>query len=336
MHGFGNMLRDYLEYYKISQSEFADMLGITQKHMNEIINGKTRLTNELIVSISILTDLDANLIFFMENKKRAYDELISKYKNKRNINKMLNSYHLNELVNKKWIKLKDPVEFTQNYLDLVDFMDLKDASLIDNFLNKRYLFKKADNNADNIKIFLWTRHCDIITKDIELPEYDSSKLNDLLNELKIERMKRFNKDSLISLFKKYGIILCIEDALKGSKVRGCIKVKVNTPAIYMTTYLKEKSSFYYTLYHELMHLKTDYNKLKSKTMVDNDEKDMDTLALNQMIDEKIYNQIMNDYNNKDKIAKENNIPLCFLYSRLAKVGKIKYTSKEYINHIEKI
>ena len=71
-------------------------------------------------------------------------------------------------------------------------------------------------------------------------------------------------------------------------------------------------------------------------MVDNDEKDMDTLALNQMIDEKIYNQIMNDYNNKDKIAKENNIPLCFLYSRLAKVGKIKYTSKEYINHIEKI
>ncbi len=336
MHGFGNMLRDYLEYYKISQSDFADRLGITQKHMNEIINGKTRLTTELIVSISILTDIDANLIYFIEKKKDTYDELIEKYKNKRNINKMLNSFHLTELVNKKWLKLKDSVEFTQNYLDLVDFMGLKDASLIDNYLNKRYLFKKSDKNADNIKIFLWTRHCDLITKGIEICEYDSSKLNNLLDELKLERMKEFNKDSLISLFKKYGIILCVEDALKGSKVRGCVKVMINTPAIYMTTYKKEKSSFYYTLYHEIMHLKSDYNKLKSKTMVDDDEKEVDLKALNEMIDEKTYNDILNDYDNKDRIALDNNIPLCFLYSRLAYEGKIKYNSKEYMDHVEKI
>ena len=290
MIGFGSFLKDYLEFYKISQSDFADRLGITQKHMNEIINGKTRLTTELIVSISILTDIDANLIYFIEKKKSTYDELIGKYKNKRNINKMLNSFYLNELVSRKWLKLKDSVEFTQNYLDLVDYMGLKDANLIDNYLSKRYLFKKSDKKADNLKIFLWTRHCDLITKGIEICEYDSNKLKDLLNELKLERMKKFNKDSLISLFKKYGIILCIEDALKGSKVRGCIKVMINTPAIYMTTYKKEKSSFYYTLYHELMHLKTDYNKLKSKTMVDDDEKETDIKALNEMIDDKIYGE----------------------------------------------
>ena len=38
MSGFGSMLNDYLEYHKISQTEFADRLGISQKHMNEIIN----------------------------------------------------------------------------------------------------------------------------------------------------------------------------------------------------------------------------------------------------------------------------------------------------------
>ena len=166
--------------------------------------------------------------------------------------------------------------------------------------------------------------------------FSMENLKDLLNELKLERMKKFNKDSLISLFKKYGIILCIEDALKGSKVRGCIKVMINTPAIYMTTYKKEKSSFYYTLYHELMHLKTDYNKLKSKTMVDDDEKETDIKALNEMIDDKIYNQMLNDYCNKDKIALDNNVPLCFLYSRLAYEGQIRYDSNEYLNHIERI
>ena len=36
--GFGRYLKDYLEYYNISQSDFAVRLGISQKHMNEILN----------------------------------------------------------------------------------------------------------------------------------------------------------------------------------------------------------------------------------------------------------------------------------------------------------
>ena len=36
--GFGNYLKDYLELYNISQKEFALRLGITPKHLNEIIN----------------------------------------------------------------------------------------------------------------------------------------------------------------------------------------------------------------------------------------------------------------------------------------------------------
>ena len=38
---FGNYLKDYLEARDISQSEFATRLGISQKHMNEILNNKT-------------------------------------------------------------------------------------------------------------------------------------------------------------------------------------------------------------------------------------------------------------------------------------------------------
>ena len=106
----------------------------------------------------------------------------------------------------------------------------------------------------------------------------------------------------------------------------------------MTTYLKEKSSFYYTLYHELMHLKSDYNKLKSKTIVDEDdlEDNMNKQALNEMIDDKTYQLILNNYPIRNEIARENNIPLSFLYSRLAKEGKISYKSSEYLKNIEKI
>ncbi len=336
MSGFGSMLKDYLDYFKISQSDFADRLGISQKHMNEIINGKTKISPELMVIISLLTDIDPKVIYFAEHTKEVYEELISKYKDEKEINKMLNSYHLNDMVKNNWIRLRDKNSFVVNYIDLEEYMGINNFNNIDGYLEKRYLFKKG-NNADHLKIFLWCRHCDLLTKGIEICDYDSSRLGDLINELKIERMKKFNKESLVSLFKKYGIILCIEDALKGSKVRGCVKVMVNTPCIYMTTYMKEKSSFYYTLYHELVHLKKDYNKLKSKTMVEDDieEKDIDELALNLMIDNELYESIKND-SNRDSIATLYNVPLCFLYSRLAYDGIISYKSKEYQKNKETI
>ena len=75
MQGFGSMLKDYLEYYKISQTDFAERLGISTKHMNEILNGKTNISEELMLGISLITDIDVNLIFYVETKKRIYEYL---------------------------------------------------------------------------------------------------------------------------------------------------------------------------------------------------------------------------------------------------------------------
>ncbi|MBO6195194.1 MAG: helix-turn-helix transcriptional regulator [Bacilli bacterium] len=337
MNGFGHMLKEYLDYYKISQTEFADRLNISQKHMNEIINGKTSISLELMIAISLLTDIDVDLIYFCEHKRKVYNYLKDKFKNEKELKDFLNSYSIKEMNDRKWLRLKDETSLVQNYIDLIEYLNVKDINIFDSLLEKRYLFKKRDD-SDNKKIYLWIRHCDIMTKDIQVCDYKSSDLNKLLKELKFEQNKEFNKDNLISLFKKYGIILYIEDALKGSKVRGCIRVKINTPVIYMTTYYKEKSSFYFTLYHELMHLRHDYNKLKNKTIIEDDDEsdDIDQLALNEMINDRVYKEILCNFDDKDKIAKDNNIPLCFLYTRLAKEGIISYRSKEYLNNIERI
>ena len=336
MSGFGSILRDYLEYNKISQTDFADRLGISQKHMNEIINGKTNLSTELIISISLLTDIDVNLIYFVENKKRTHDMLINKYKDEKIIKKVLSDYCIKEMDNKGWITLKDSNSFTQNYLDLIEYLGVKDLDTLDNYLNKRYLFKKK-NDSDNKKIYLWIKHCDNMIKNIKINNYNHIKLDSLFEDLKKERTNKFNLDNIIKLFNKYGIVLYVEDALKGTKIRGCIKVMVDRPVIYLTKYYKEKSSFYFTLYHELFHLKRDYNMLKNKTIIENDdEKEIDNQALNEMINEDVYKRILNDYENRDDILKDNLIPPSFFYTRLAKEGKISYNSKEYLNNIERI
>ena len=335
MSGFGSMLRDYLEYNKISQTDFADRLGISQKHMNEIINDKTSISLELMMAISLLTDIDVNLIYYVENKKNVYNKLINKYKTDKEINKLLNSYYINEMEKRGWIKLKDKSSLVQKYLDLVDFLKVKDLDTFNSYVNKRYLFKKNDDSND-IKISLWINHCDNMINKEDINTYDSNKFDLILTELRNERIKKYNEKKIIEILRKYGIILYIEDALKGSKIRGCCKVMVDTPVIYLTRYYKEKSSFYFTLYHELMHIKKDFNMLKNKIYITEDEESIDKLALEEMLPGSVYKSILDNYSNRDKIAKDNKIPLCFLDTRLAKDGIIKYNSKEYLNNIERI
>lgn len=112
----------------------------------------------------------------------------------------------------------------------------------------------------------------------------------------------------------------------------------NFACIYITRYFKEKASFYFTLYHELGHVKKDYNRLKNKIIINDDdnEKDIDNYALNEMIDSNTWNKIKVNINDLEHICRENNIPLCFAYFRLAYEGIISYGSKEYNEHKEKI
>ena len=77
---------------------------------------------------------------------------------------------------------------------------------------------------------------------------------------------------------------------------------IDTPVIYLTRYYKEKSSFYFTLYHELVHIKRDFNMLKNKVYISEDESKIDKLALIKIKQQKI----------------------------------IKYNSSEYLNNIERI
>ena len=136
------------------------------------------------------------------------------------------------------------------------------------------------------------------------------------------------------MLNNYGIYFVVEKALSGTKVRGCFKVKGKNPAIYITKNYNAKDSFFFELFHELGHCKSDYNEAKNKIIVQGEEKQekrADEFALKTMIDEKIWNEINNNFKEENliRISKENNIPMSFIVGRLAKNKKIKYTSTLY-------
>lgn len=338
MFGFGSMLKDYLEYHRISQSDFAERLGVTKKHINNILNENADISEDLMIAISLITDIDINLITFVETKKKLYKYLNNRFSNEKEINEFLSSFYIKEMEKMNWITLNDKTSYLQNAYDLLKYLNVRDFNIFEKYSKEKIFFKKYDD-SNLKKVFLWIKRCDGLIKEQSVSCYNSSNLDLLLDDLKKERNKPFNKTALIKLFNKYGLYLVIEDALKGTKVRGCTKVVGDKPTIYMTCYLKEKSSFYFALYHELGHVKSDYNKAKSKVIIDGSdllEQRADLFAVNQMINKRTYDLILQNFDDKEKICKENNIPLCFLYSKLAHDRIIKYSDKLYLDRREKI
>ena len=337
MLGFGSLLRDYLDYYKISQTDFAERLGVSKKHLNNIINGKVGISEELMVAISLITDIDIKLIVFAEKQRRVHNYLYEKFNDEKSIKKFLNTFYLKDMSKLGWIKLKDVTNTTQNAVDLLEYLNISSFDLTSDYINAKVLYKKRDN-ANQKKIYLWIKHCDKLILNQNVNNYISINFNKLLQELKNEQNKPFDTKELIKILNKYGIYLVIEDALPATKIRGCMMVKITNPAIYLTKTFKEKASFYFALYHELAHVKKDYNMAKNKIVVDDStsEKEIDEVALNWMIDKDIWNLIKENPKEVEEICQKNNIPVCFATSRLAKEGYISYKAKLYIDNRESI
>ena len=247
--------------------------------------------------------------------------------------------NINEIKTRNWIKFKHETAIFQVWIDLLDFLKIKAFDIIQK-LEKQILFKKTGNDFN--KIALWISHCDETIKQQNVNEYNSYNLMLLIKDLQeLAYNNSIDIDKVRKLLNKYGIYFACEKALTGTKIRGCFRVKGKQPAIYVTDNYAGKDSFFFELFHELGHCKSDYNEGKNKIIIDGNEKKeekADKFALEVMIPENVWNEIINgkiEKNKLEKISQTEKIPMSFIVGRLAKKDLITYRSRLYQDNYQK-
>ena len=336
--GFGSYLKDYLEYHNISQVEFSRMLDITPKHLNEILNKNIDISNELMIAISLITDIDISFIMKIENNKKMKQYLKEKFGD--NLKQYLKRFHINELEKKNWVVFTHEEDDYQNAIDILKFLKVRNFDAMDNILDSIQYKKKDD--SDNTKLLLWITKCNEIADKQTINEFKTENFNKIIEFLKKEANKKFDYEKIKNEFNKNGIYFVIENALSGTKVRGCCKVRKDKPTIYLTKLFNDKASIYFAMYHELCHLKTSYSKAKGTYIFEESkelEEKADVFAFNCMIDKDSWREIITSDNIKEKsieISIEKNIPLSFIVRSLAYNNYIKYNDKFYLRNIEKL
>lgn len=329
---FKDYLIDYLKYNHITNKDFSNRLGITPKHLIDILSGNRDISSQLIEKISLVTNIPADYIYRIESNYKLEQE-IEDYLKKENLTatKFLNRFHYQYLIKAKFLEFVDIENKMDMIKDILKFLRVPNPQKIYEIDKSAYYKSKNDKKE---LLLLWLEKCYREALKQNVGVYEKSSVDKLVEYI-VENAKLgiFDEKKLISEFNQYGIYLVIADDIPGSKIRGAFKVHRGIPAIYLTHKHKRIADIYFALLHELAHCKSDFNKAKASSLVsyeqelDEIETKRDYQAYNWMVDEKYYQTVCcsKNYN----IMTETKYPKCFVLYRLANDKFISYGNLQY-------
>ncbi len=332
----GKLIKDYLDEYNINQKKLANRTGMSEKHISNVLNGNSRLTEEFALKLEkVLQPIPASYWLNYEAKYREYlarqeelqtlskRDLIAISKRFR-FNDVFQGLNLN-LVEKanemlKLLKISDFEQFDRAYKDLsIDFME---------------------DGGEREAIAIWLNLCE---SEIEIQNIDlkDKKFNRDSLEAELEKFKLLshNEDthkSLVScqkLCNKLGIYFVMCEGITNSKVRGALTTYKNHPAIYISGRFKSHSHIWFAIMHEIAHLILHYDKKETLISFEEDsqnikEDEANKFARDVFISEEDYERFIENRNfTKEKIlefAHNQNLLPCFVVAFLKHDGLIEY------------
>lgn len=309
----GKIIKEYLDEYGISQKDFSERIGLSEKHVSNLLNGKTRLTEDVALRMEFLIkDVPAS---YWINYEAKYRENVERERFKARYD----DAHLKEYAKRFFFKevfkglgwsLDKQADEMLKILGISDFSCFDQAyeSLSTAFM---------EDGGEKEAIVIWLRLCDeqisIQNRDISNVPYKKSDLKKNISLFKdIAMNPKFDglDISCRKLCNELGINLVINPTIKNSKVRGALKRFKDHPTIYLSGRFNTHDHIWFAFFHELGHLMKHYdgsNYMEISYEDDNEdamEKEANEFASDVLINPDDYKRFLNESFKNGELSKK--------------------------------
>lgn len=345
----GSIIKEYLEEIGMSQKECAKRIGVSEKHFSNLLNGKSRLTEEVAIKLeNIFHGVPASYWLNYESKYREQlkrEEMYSQTYSMEELKKFSTKFKFNNVFQGLgW----DLVKQANEMLKILRISRFEHFDEVYSNYNVDFMEDGGETEAIAIWLNLAREEVEIQNKDLSDKTYSKEKLLKSLDKFKLLALNNDYENSLKSarkLLNRNGVYLVFFDALENSKVRGALTTYKNNPAIYLTGRFKTHDHVWFALMHEIGHLLKHYipneaivsleNELDLKPSTDTKEEEANEFARDFFIDKLEYKEFVNRGNfNEASIhdfAKAQGILTGIVVARLQHDG---YISFEKLNHLK--
>jgi len=342
----GNIIKEYLDEYGINQKELSARIGMSEKHISNVINGNARLTEEFALKLErILVGVPASYWLNYEAKYReqlARQEELYKL-SKWDLKELSKRFRFNEI----FMGLDLPI--VQQAIEMLKLLKISDFSNFDT-VYQNLVVNFMEDGGEREAIAIWLNLCEaeieIQNMDINNIPYEQGNLEKSLGRFKLLARNENIESSIKScrkLCNKLGIYLVLCEAITNSKVRGALTTYKGHPAIYLSGRFKSHDHIWFAFMHEIAHLLLHYNKKDilisfedeeiEKDLNNNIEEEANLFARNFFINPEDYEKfIVGKFTaqNIRTFAKEQNVLPGIVVARLQHDNKIGYSQFTYL------
>lgn len=293
--GPGYFIKEQMEYRSWTQEELAEVMGMTIKHINKILNDKQPLTLDTAKVLAEVFDTSPQYWLNLDANYRLWLDSVPSEKEKQAELKA-NIYErmpVRDMITKNWIPTFSDVY--ELYDNILDFWNTKKLDFEEWDKQITPLLAKKSENFNQYKAsytYTWYHKAMMVARGYSVPQFDKKELEKLYDELNHFTVKENGINLFLEKLNQTGVIFFVLPHLQKTYLDGAAFYYKNNPVIVYTARYKRIDNFWFTIAHEIAHILRHLDE-KNTFFLDNfSDKEVNELETeaNQLAAEKLKHQ----------------------------------------------
>lgn len=294
----GATIREQLEDRGMTQKEFAGRMGLSEKHVSNLLGGEVHLTPEVAERLECVLGIPAR---FWNNLEAIYQEKLVKVKKENeleNENELASKYPYKEIV--KWGLASSTIKISEKVANLCKYFEVSSLKLVQNKdLMPIACRKLSDTEKSTFAMLTLAQYAKIKAREIEVKPFKLETLRQNMKEIRgfTKRKTMDFEAELVKIFSSCGIALVFLPKLTGSFLHGISFYDANTKKIVVGISMRGKYAdrFWFSLFHELAHVMLGHIYEANGT-TGKEEKAADLMAADILISPKDLKEFTSEHN----------------------------------------
>ncbi|MFO0362357.1 MAG: ImmA/IrrE family metallo-endopeptidase [Flavobacteriales bacterium] len=345
-YGPGYFIREQMELREWTQEDLAEVIGVSIKHTNKILQDEQQLTLSMARVLGEVFNTSAQYWINIDTGYRLWQmQERSASEVEADIKGLIYEHMpIKDMCAKGWLKAtKDANELKAQVLRFWGWKELDFAPLQNDYLP--YLTKKSEAyNQFNVSYALtWYRKAQLVASTYKVGAYKRAKLEALYDKLHTYTTRKNGVNEFIKELNACGVIFFVLPHLQKTYLDGAAFFHEKNPVVVYTGRYKRIDNFWFTMAHEIAHVLYHLKGSHSFILDNLDEGDLSDIELeaNEYAAEKLKHTEVLDYlephlgyltsTKVEECAREYEVHPAIIIGKLAHEKVISYANQKRYN-----
>ncbi len=249
----GETVADLLEEHEMTQTELANRLGVSLKHLNQIVKGGASISAELALGLERVFSVPADFWLTREAIFRAHEARIEEEPGLKKALTWAEQFPIKELQKRGFLPrgLKDE----KLVAALLKFLGIASPK---QWASPAVAYRKSHRfESDEFALAAWLRIGEIEAKEISCDPFDAERFRDALEQARglTQLSPTAWQEELVNLCASAGVAVVIVEHFKASRVNGATRwLSPSKALIQLSIRYRWEDIFWFTFFHEAGHV----------------------------------------------------------------------------------